>query len=131
MEPKRIDPFAVQSPYHGIYAHGVEVPAGGRTLYVSGQVGVDAAGKLGAGFAEQCHQALDNVERVLAEADMSKTDIVKMCFFLTRPADMEELLSVRRARLDGVRPAVTTLFVAGLVHADWLVEIEVTAVAKA
>jgi len=28
---KRHDPIPVAPPYHGIYAHGVEVPAGVRT----------------------------------------------------------------------------------------------------
>ena len=123
----RIDPFPVQGPYRGIYAYGVEVPAEARTLHISGQVGVASDGRLADGFAGQFNQALDNVEAVLAGAEMGKEDIVKMSFFLTRPDDMAELVQLRKARLDGVRPAVTTLFVAGLVHPDWRVEIEVMA----
>ena len=130
MTSKRIDPFPVHPPYQGIYAYGVEVPAGARTLHISGQVGVDPKGQLAEGATGQIHQALDNVEAVLAEASMTINDIVKMSFFLTRPEDMADLLKVREARLDGVRPAVTTLFVAGLVHPDWRVEIEVVAAAQ-
>ena len=126
----RHDPFPVGGPYHGIYAHGVETRAGARTLHVSGQVGVAADGSVSADFSEQCRQAISHVEAVLREANMVLSDIVKMSFFLTRRQDMDALLEVRKALLDGVRPAITTLFVAGLVSPDWLVEVEVTACAE-
>lgn len=126
---KRHDPIPVAPPYHGIYAHGVEVPAGARTLYVSGQVGVSPEGKLCESFDDQCKQALLNVKLVLQEADMVLADIVKMSFFLVRQGDMDSLVEVRKELLDGVRPAITTIFVAGLVAPDWLVEVEVIACA--
>ncbi|MEM8964308.1 MAG: RidA family protein [Acidobacteriota bacterium] len=125
----RHDPFPVQEPYHGIYAHGVETRAGARTLRISGQIGVAPDGGLAVDFHGQCHQALDNVEAVLDAAGMTKKDIVKMSFFLVRREDMAGLVEVRKARLDGVRPAITTVFVAGLVSPDWLVEVEVVACA--
>ncbi|MEM9408147.1 MAG: RidA family protein [Acidobacteriota bacterium] len=125
--PRRLDPFPVGQPYRGIYAHGVEVPARYRTVQVSGQVGQAPDGELPADFAGQCRQAIRNVEAVLREAGMSLRDIVKMSFFLVRQEDMESLLEVRREMLDGVRPAITTLFVSGLVSPDWLVEVEVVA----
>ena len=53
-----------------------------------------------------------------------------MTFFLVRREDMGALLEVRKAYVDGVRPAVTTVFVAGLVQPDWLVEIEAVACAE-
>ncbi len=43
---------------------------------------------------------------------------------------MSTLVEARKKFLEGVRPAVTTLYVAGLVHPDWLVEIEATAYAE-
>ena len=117
-------------PYHGIYAHGVETRAGARVLHISGQVGVGDEGHLPADFEGQCRQAILNVEDVLKAANMTLNDIVKMSFFLTRPEDMEALVGVRQEMLNGVRPAITTLFVAGLVHPDWLVEVEVVACAE-
>ncbi|MEM1182813.1 MAG: RidA family protein, partial [Acidobacteriota bacterium] len=111
----RHDPFPVQEPYHGIYAQGVETAAGARVLHVSGQIGLSPDGRLAEDFRGQCEQALDTVESVLTSAGMALGDIVKMSFFLTRPSDMSTLVEVRKARLDGVRPAITTFFVAGLV----------------
>ncbi len=125
----RHDPFPVNTPFHGIYAHGVETPAGARVLHVSGQVGRSPGGELAADFHGQCRQALLNLESVLREADMTFADIVKMSFFLTRREDMDALVEVRKAMLDGVRPAITTVFVAGLVSPDWLVEVEAVACA--
>jgi len=61
---------------------------------------------------------------------MDLTDIVKMSFYLTRREDMSALVEVRNEFVKGVRPAVTTLVVAGLVSPDWLVEIEVVACAE-
>ena len=47
-----------------------------------------------------------------------------------RREDMDALVEVRKEFLDGVRPAITTVFVAGLVSPDWLVEVEVVACAE-
>ena len=126
----RHDPFPVRAPYHGIYAHGVETRAGARVLHVSGQVGQPPEGDLPPDFRGQCRQAILNVSSVLSAANMTLRDIVKMSFYLVRREDMEALVDVRKEFLEGVRPAVTTLFVAGLVSPDWLVEIEVVACAE-
>lgn len=126
----RHDPFPVNAPYHGIYSHGVETRAGARMLHISGQVGQPPEGPLPADFRGQCEQAVLNVFSVLSAANMTRTDIVKMCFYLVRREDMATLVEVRKEHLDGVRPAITTLFVAGLVSPDWLVEVDVVACAE-
>ncbi len=123
----RLNPFTVNERYAGIYAHGVEAPETTRTVYVSGQVGVSPEGHLPADFAGQCHQAISNVEAVLNEAGMGLSNIIKMSFYLVRREDMGGLVEVRKAMLDGVQPAITTVFVAGLVEPEWLVEVEAIA----
>jgi enamine deaminase RidA (YjgF/YER057c/UK114 family) len=126
----RHDPFPVGEPYRGIYAHGVETRAGARVLHISGQVGATPDGHLPGDFRGQCRQALANLASVLGAANMSLTDIVKMSFYLVRREDMDTLVDVRKEVLDGVRPAITTVFVAGLVSPDWLVEVEAVACAQ-
>jgi 2-iminobutanoate/2-iminopropanoate deaminase len=126
----RHDPFPVGAQYHGIYSHGVETRAGARILHVSGQVGQPPDGDLPSDFRGQCRQAILNVSSVLSAANMTLTDIVKMSFYLVRREDMSTLVEVRKELLDGVRPAITTLFVAGLVSPDWLVEVDVVACAE-
>ena len=125
----RHDPWPVREPFRGIYAHGVETRAGARVLHVSGQVGVAPDGSLAADFGGQCRQAMRNVLAVLDAAQMTARDIVKMSFYLVRRADMETLVDIRRELIDDVRPAVTTLVVAGLVSPEWLIEIEAVACA--
>ena len=63
----------------------------------------------------------------LAEAGADLADIVKMTFFITDRRDMDELVRVRKARLDGISPAITTVVVSGLVEPEWLVEVEALA----
>lgn len=126
----RHDPFPVATPYRGIYAHGVETGGSARMLHVSGQIGISPNGDLDDSFEGQCRQAIGNVEAVLQSASMQLSDIVKMSFFLVRREDMDSLVQVRKELLDGIRPAITTVFVAGLVSPDWLVEVEAFASAK-
>lgn len=99
-------------------------------LHVSGQIGESPEGHLPTDFHGQCRQALSNVASVLRDANMELSDIVKMSFYLTRREDMNALVEVRKELLDGVRPAITTVFVAGLVSPAWLVEVEVIACAE-
>ncbi|HET7500868.1 MAG TPA: RidA family protein, partial [Kofleriaceae bacterium] len=122
-------PAPVLPAYQAVFAHGVEVPPGARTLYVSGQVGIGDDGRtVEGGFDAQCGQAIANVEAVLASAGMALDDIVKVTFYLTRREDIPRLRDIRAERL-AVAPTVTMVLVAGLHAPDWLVEIEVVAAA--
>jgi 2-iminobutanoate/2-iminopropanoate deaminase len=126
---KRHNPVPVLPAYEAVFAHGVEVPTGARTLYVSGQVGVDKDGKtVEGGFEPQCRQAIANVEAVLAAASMALADTVKINVYLTRREDIPRLRDLRAKHL-AVAPAVTMVLVAGLHDPAWLVEIEAVAAA--
>jgi enamine deaminase RidA (YjgF/YER057c/UK114 family) len=128
---KRHNPHPVLPAYEAVFAHGVEVPAAARTLFVSGQVGVDADGRtVAGGFEGQCRQAIANVEAVLGAAGMALADLVKVTIYLTRRDDIPRLRAVRAERL-AVAPAVTVVIVAGLHAEDWLVEIEAVAASAA
>ena len=126
---KRHNPVPVLPAYEAVFAHGVEVAPGARTLFVSGQVGVDGNGRtVEGGFEPQCLQAIANVEAVLASAGMTLADIVKVNIYLTRREDIPRLRDVRAERL-AVAPAVTMILAAGLHDPQWLVEIEAVAAA--
>ena len=126
---KRHNPVPVLPAYEAVFAHGVEVPAEARTLFVSGQVGVGGDGRtVAGGFEPQCVQAIATVEAVLASAGMALSDIVKVNIYLTRREDIPRLRDIRAERL-AVAPAVTMVLVAGLHDPEWLVEIEAVAAA--
>ena len=68
MNRREIQPASVPAPV-AEYAHGVEV-TGGRTLYIAGQVALDADGQLvGPGdIRAQTRQVLSNIQAIIEEA---------------------------------------------------------------
>jgi enamine deaminase RidA (YjgF/YER057c/UK114 family) len=61
---------------------------------------------------------------------MTRSDVVKATFFLTRTGDLPAFGEARRRRWASDRPpAVTTIIVAALARPDALVEVEATAAA--
>jgi enamine deaminase RidA (YjgF/YER057c/UK114 family) len=125
MNPRH-NPIPVHPNFETIYAHAVEVPVGARTLHISGQIGRGPDGFIPDSFGSQFRLAIANLNAVLIGAGMTIGDVVKLTFFLTRPADLVELGEIRRELL-AVAPAVTTLVVAGLAAPELLVEVEAIA----
>ncbi|MBM3646572.1 MAG: RidA family protein [Alphaproteobacteria bacterium] len=112
----------------GKYSLGGEVPAGSRVLYVSGQVGLDSKGKLGAGIDKQCDLAWRNIGQVLKAAGMTYRDIVKINAYVTDPRFMTAYREARGRYLPNEPfPASTLVIVSGLADPGMLVEVEVVA----
>ena len=112
----------------GKYSLGVEVPPGARVLHVSGQVGVDSAGKLQDGIEAQSDQVWKNIGEVLQAAGMDFRDIVKLTVFLTDSRFIPAFREVRGKYVgQEPYPASTLLVVAGLADPSMLVEVEVVA----
>ena len=113
------------------YTHVVEVPDGGRTLYLSGQIALDAQGKLvGAGdFAKQAEQVFANIDAALKASGASFANVVKIDMYVT---DMSQLGALRAARdkyVDTKHPPASTLVeVSRLGREGLLLEVEATAV---
>jgi 2-iminobutanoate/2-iminopropanoate deaminase len=102
---------------------------GGTLVYTSGMLAREAgSGHIAhQGDAEQqTLHCLDSIERVLRAAGGRLGDIVKMTVFLRHGADYAAMNRARRARLDGVDYASSTV-IAGLVAEAALVEIECVA----
>jgi 2-iminobutanoate/2-iminopropanoate deaminase len=127
MAPLVHDPATVAPPV-GDYAHGLEVPAGARLLFISGQVPTRADGTVPADFEAQCHAVWDNLLAVLAEARMGSEHLVKVTTYLTHRDQADANGRIRRERLGSVRPALTVVVVQTLA-AEWLLEIEAIAAA--
>ncbi len=110
-----------------VESHGV------KTIYVSGQVGVDAQQNLvGTGdFAAQAGQSFANLAAALTSADASLTDVVKLNLYVVNyqhenAAVIGEL--IRRYFPAGRLPACSLLGVQALARTEFLIEIEATAV---
>lgn len=108
----------------GNYSPGILIEG---TLYVSGQLGVDANGKVPAEFEAEVQQALDNIGVVLKEAGMSPADVVSVQVYLTNGALFPRMNAVYAKYFQDPRPARTTVVVAGLVGPG---QIEITATAR-
>jgi enamine deaminase RidA (YjgF/YER057c/UK114 family) len=114
-------------PPQAVYSHGVEVPPGARFLYVAGQVGMDADGKTPEDFESEADNAFANVVRVLTDAGMAPTDIVKLNTYMTRPEDIAAVGKVRAKHFGDHAPASTLIYVAGLAAPNWHIEVEAVA----
>ena len=112
----------------GKYSLGGEVPAGSRLLYVSGQVGLDSKGKLGATIEKQCELTWKNIGQVLKAGGMTYRDIVKINAYVTDPRYMPAYREARARWIpDAPFPASTLVIVSGLAEPDMKVEVEVVA----
>lgn len=105
----------------------------GRTVYVSGQVSVDARGEVvGRGdLRAQTRQAFENVKTALAATGATFRDVVKTNIYVVglRPEQLPMLREVRSQYVWTENPPASTLVgVAALVGSDWLIEIEAVAV---
>jgi len=105
------------------WSHGILV---GDTLYISGMVVEDAAGKIPGAFEEEVKQALDNMGAVLKAAAMSPEDVVSVQVYLTDAATFERMNAVYKTYCKEPRPTPTTVVVARVVGQGH-VEITVTA----
>jgi enamine deaminase RidA (YjgF/YER057c/UK114 family) len=135
--PKRMGP--PDSPI----ATSVEVPAGSRLVYVSGQVPavVDPAAAESSverfGNTEaQTRSVIGKIEGVLKQHGLGLGDVVMMRVFLVAPPgqprmDFAGMMRGYSAAFGTAtqpnKPARSTMQVGGLVNAGWLVEIEATA----
>lgn len=109
------------------YSHGAEAGPDARWLHVSGQVGVDAGGRIVSGIEAQTERAFRNIEAILKSAGMGFDDVVKINTFLLSREHVTVLRTVRDRLFVTTSPASTLIMVAALAHPDWLVEIEAVA----
>jgi enamine deaminase RidA (YjgF/YER057c/UK114 family) len=112
------------------FAHGIL--AEGRTIWVAGQIGCDAAGNFAADLAAQIEQALRNIVAVLGEAGAGPEQVVRLTWYMLDVteynAQRKEIGAAYRRVMGRHFPAMTVVEVKRLVEPKALVEIEVTAV---
>jgi enamine deaminase RidA (YjgF/YER057c/UK114 family) len=123
---QRVNPPGLSTPT--TYSHIVRA---GKTLYIAGQVGADATGKVaGSGMVEQLEQVLKNLQTALQSQGADFSHIARITIYTTdvdafRAPDAAAV----RARYFGTHlPASTLVGVARLASPDFKVEIEATAV---
>ncbi len=122
-----LDPPGLPEPT-GTYTHGTLVTGASRTVFVSGQVPwADGNGEVPDTFTEQCRLTWRNVLAVLAEADMTVTNLAKVTCYLSDRRYRQEFIDVRTDFLGDHRPALT-IIITDIYAPEWLLEIEAIAV---
>lgn len=123
-----------RNPTQGVYAttpdyiHALEVRNPTRFLYVAGTMGLDQSGAAGKTLDEQLVLIWNNLRTILASADMTVDNIVRITSYLRDPAYVEANQNARVAALKG-RAVPTTAIVVQTLLPDWLVELEIVAAA--
>ncbi|MFN4100626.1 MAG: RidA family protein [Pararhodobacter sp.] len=114
----------IHSLYH--YAPGILV---GDVLYVSGQVGRDAALNVVEGAEAQFTQAFENVGKVLTAAGAGFDDVIELeTWFADSMADLKTFLAVKDRFFTNRYPTWTGFAVTGFSMPGILVEIKVKAI---
>jgi enamine deaminase RidA (YjgF/YER057c/UK114 family) len=115
------------------YVHGI-VTEGGRLLFLAGQPGLDASGKIVSphDLIAQFGQAISNLQTVVQAAGGGLTDIVKLTIYVrdrgAYKANLKLLGKVWQSFFGHYYPAVTLVQVGDLFDDGALVEIDGIAV---
>lgn len=123
---KTFNPATVRAPF-GHYNHGLLVPPGAALLVTSGQLGIRPDDTIPGDVTGQAEICFEAIGAVLAEAQMSFEDVIRISGFVTRREDFQAYMSVRDRYTGSIKPVSTLLVVGGFTRAEFLVEVEVTA----
>ena len=123
------NPSGMSSP--PTYSHVVEVNGPHRTVYLAGQTGGDAAGKVAGDFRAQAVQVFENIKTALASVGGGFEHVVKLTSYLTNiEANAAEYRTVRASYFTNrsALPASTLLQIPRLANPAYLLEVDVIAV---
>jgi enamine deaminase RidA (YjgF/YER057c/UK114 family) len=132
VQQRNVNPWTWQDQFG--FSQAVEVTGAARVLYCAGQTSTAAdASTLHVGdMRGQASAALDNLEAVLREADMTLANVVRLTYYVT---DMDRYLTEAaetvgaRLAAAGIQPASTLLGISRLAFPELLIELEANAVA--
>jgi 2-iminobutanoate/2-iminopropanoate deaminase len=111
--------FKQGMPFSGGYVAG-------NTLYVAGQQGRDAQGKLSGDIAKETASSIAAIKKVVDEAGFKMADLVNVTVFVTSLDDVPKMNEVYKSLIPDPKPARATVQVAGLIGGA---KIEISAIA--
>ena len=130
MALNRMNPDGMYTPNKGIYSQ-VVTSTGTTTVHIAGTVPFDEdANVVGVGdMKAQTCQILDNLRISLEAAGALPADVVRINVYTLNTDDYVANGAPEVIAFFGdTKPSSTTVQVSRLVHPDWLVDIEATAV---
>jgi len=120
--------FDSGGPWEAVFGYSRAVRCGNR-VSVAGTTSTGADGVV-VGVGDAARQAtviLADIERALSAVGAGLGDVVRTRMYLVNRADAEAVGRVHGDVFGEIRPAATMVMVAGLIHPEHLVEIEVDA----
>jgi enamine deaminase RidA (YjgF/YER057c/UK114 family) len=113
------------------YSQAISVSGNHKTIYIGGQNAIDQQGNIVGknSLLLQTTQVLANIEKILQEADAKLENTIKLNIYLVQGQKPQEGFQAFQQKWGSSKvPVITVVFVAGLGHPDWLVEIDAIAV---
>ncbi len=130
MTLKSHTPETIRPPF-ARYSHGIEIPPGARLLFCSGQLGIAPDEEIPEDAGAQTALCFENIQAVLASADMALDDIVRINAYVTDRAYLPDYMAVRDHFVGDPPPASTLMIVSGFARDVFKVEVEVIAAQRA
>jgi enamine deaminase RidA (YjgF/YER057c/UK114 family) len=130
---ENVNPESINGDFRHLYSHGKKVSNPESLLYISGQIGMNKDGSLGKDCSEQLDIAWTNVDAILTDAGMSKSNIVEV-FVFVNGAPQHDVERNKALYAESVVnyfgenvPAMSALVSAGLWTNDLCFEVKLTA----
>jgi enamine deaminase RidA (YjgF/YER057c/UK114 family) len=123
---RTITPNTIRAPF-ARYSHAVEVPAGARLVFASGQLGISVDDAIPEDAGEQADLCFRAVGEILSAAGMAFGDIVRINAFVSDRAHLAAYMAVRDRYVALPPPASTLVIVSGFTRPEFKVEVEVIA----
>jgi enamine deaminase RidA (YjgF/YER057c/UK114 family) len=117
------------SPFEPVMGMSRAVRAGER-VFVAGTAPIWPDGHVDPDPAVQARRCFEIIGDALSEAGASFADVTRTRVFLVEAADFDAISRVHGEIFKDVRPANTTLVVAGFLNDAWRLEVEVDAVLR-
>ena len=128
---KSLNPSTIRPPF-ARYSHGIEISGPARLVVLSGQLGVSKDDVAPESAEDQAAICFSNIDAILAEAEMSRRDVLRINAYVTDRAHMQGYMQARDVWLANLDPppASTLMIVAGFTRPEFKVEIEAIAAAS-
>ena len=123
---RRFNPDTIHPPF-AKYAHAVEVEAGARIVFCSGQLGIGRDGVIPDDVEAQARLCFRAIQAVLGEAAMSLGDLVRLNAYVASAQYLGGYMKVRDEFVSNPPPASTLMIVQGFARPEFKVEIEAVA----
>ena len=131
MNKKQLCPEFFAHKKRGAYSYGISVDLGKQEMiFLTGLAALDEWGNpvFPGDYAKQTEYIFSRIEDLLAEADATIYDIVRVVIYITDITKFDDVAKIRNKYLWDVKPVSTLVGVSGIVKEGCNVEIEVTAI---